>query len=187
MMSRLSRHELRGWTLFLALLLVTAGAGVWVGLAVGLAALAAVSSVITVPLAVAQAWLGWLMLQRTPEQASGFADGETADTGIALERLADAVKHEWADEESRRRLADPNPLPVSWSTVGPPVADHWENVRRDGSPEPLNLDGTLTAAKEGSSELLALLASQDTRGRIVLLGEPGSGKTVLLLRVPLQN
>lgn len=116
------------------------------------------------------------MLQRTPEQASGFADGETADTGIALERLADAVKREWADEESRRRLADPNPLPVSWSTVGPPVADHWENVRRDGSPEPLNLDGTLTAAKEGSSELLALLAIQDTRGRIVLLGEPGSGK-----------
>lgn len=162
MVSRLSRHQLPVRTLFLALLLVTAGAGVWVGLAAGLAALAAVSGVIAVPLAVAQVWLGWLMLRRTPERASGFASGETADTGIARERLADAVKQEWADEESRRRLADPYPLSVSWSTVGPPVADHWENVRRDGSPEPLNLDGTLTAAK-GSSELLALLASQDTR------------------------
>lgn len=57
MTSRLSRHQLRGWTLFLGPIASDRGGGCL--LAVGLAALAAVSSVIAVPLAVARrGWAG---------------------------------------------------------------------------------------------------------------------------------
>ncbi|MHA7960482.1 hypothetical protein ACX9I7_22265 [Streptomyces sp. L500] len=74
----------------------------------------------------------------------------------AADALAEAVGEQWAREAQRRRLQDPAPLDVGWSRLGPPLADHRENVLR-GRSLPAPRDGeqvatahtTLTAMLKG--------------------------------------
>jgi hypothetical protein len=47
----------------------------------------------------------------------------------AAEDLALAVTQQWRAEERLRRLHDPFPLPVRWTTADAMVADHWGNIR----------------------------------------------------------
>ncbi|MEW2477678.1 NACHT domain-containing protein [Micromonospora gifhornensis] len=100
-----------------------------------------------------------------------------------LDGLAAAVEQVWRPE-LRRRLANPHPLPVAWTTIGPPIADHWSNIRSDGDPTPLNLDGCLDLRRPDA--LHQVLTDKRLRGRIVICGEPGAGKTTLLLREALR-
>jgi NACHT domain len=184
MSGRLLMNKRSTQILLSASLLAIVALGLWLGLALSLTVLSAVSGAVAVALAAVQVWLAWLTLRRTPAPEPRRAD-ELGDAESAITLLANAVRGAWADEGPRRRLADPGHLPISWGTIGPPLADHWENIRRDGSPEPMVLDGTLTAAGKDNSSLLTLISGLETRGRTVLLGEPGSGKTVLLLRLML--
>ncbi|MFJ2263907.1 NACHT domain-containing protein [Streptomyces sp. NPDC087844] len=125
---------------------------------------------------------------------------EEADPGTGAERrqraadeLADAVRLQWEAEARLRRLQDPEPLNVRWFRVGPPLADRPHHARRPGGlgqpgeprepgesrhgvalPEPRDGDQRL----DRIVETFMALPSR----RLVVLGDPGAGKTVLAVR-----
>jgi uncharacterized protein YjbI with pentapeptide repeats len=91
-----------------------------------------------------------------------------------------------------RRLNDPSPLVVSWAPADPSLTDPWESLTRLAdsgawwpAPPPA---GTWAAgpddlAGEGG-DLVNALARVPT-GRLVVLGERGAGKTMLMVRLVL--
>lgn len=87
-------------------------------------------------------------------------------------RLADAVQDEWRAEWRLRRLQDPDPLPVPWALPEPWLSDassDWDNTVDAGD------------RWENIAEVFNRVPSR----RIVILGAPGSGKTVLAVRFTL--
>jgi DNA-binding SARP family transcriptional activator/tetratricopeptide (TPR) repeat protein len=78
----------------------------------------------------------------------------------AAEELATAVKQQWTAEAEIRSLHRPAPVRVRWSTTGRPVT---------GEHEPLRGDILDVAVK------FCRLANR----QLVIIGEPGAGKTVL--------
>ena len=88
-----------------------------------------------------------------------------------------AVGAQWREEEERRRIHDPFPLPVHWHPAAPQLVDHWANIRRapaGASPGPLAVTGRL--------ERIADVYRQIPSGRLVVLGRAGAGKTIVALR-----
>ncbi|RLK62034.1 NACHT domain-containing protein [Actinokineospora cianjurensis] len=75
--------------------------------------------------------------------------------------LAGTVADEWAEEATARRLRDPHVLPVAWSS-------EWLTGRVDGP-----FDEVAARVARGYSGIGS--------GRMLVLGEPGSGKTVLAI------
>ncbi|MFD5573507.1 NACHT domain-containing protein [Streptomyces cadmiisoli] len=93
----------------------------------------------------------------------------------AADDLAAAVRTQWAREARLRRLQDPAPLDVGWSRVGPPLADHRRNI--EGGPSlPAPRDG------DGRPDRIVEAFRSVASGRLVVLGEPGAGKTILAVR-----
>jgi NACHT domain len=112
--------------------------------------------------------------------------------GQVADQLAVAVGVQWEAEASVRRLNDPYPLPVSWGPANASLTDSWESLVKlassgAGWPAPPTA-GTWAAdpgelAGEGN-ELVEVLARVPT-ARLVVLGEPGAGKTMLMVRLVL--
>ena len=108
------------------------------------------------------------------------------------DQLAVAVGTQWNAEAAMRRLNDPYPLPVSWAAADASLTDAWDSLVKlatsgAGWPPPPPA-GTWAAgpddlAGEGG-ELAEVLARVPT-GRLVVLGEPGAGKTMLMVRLVL--
>ncbi|MET9232407.1 NACHT domain-containing protein [Lentzea sp. NPDC003310] len=97
-----------------------------------------------------------------------------------VDRLAEAVTSQWRDEQERRRLHDPFPLTLRWTTRDTGLIDHWANIRKLPSGKtsgPLNLNGEITKIRETYERVPS--------GRLVVLGSAGSGKTVLALNLVL--
>ncbi|WP_411129051.1 NACHT domain-containing protein [Streptomyces sp. x-19] len=106
----------------------------------------------------AVSWLGYRANRR--QHASGLPL-----TGI-VDEFAIAVRAQWEAEARTRRLNDPYPLPVSWAPADPayrPDAD--------------------ASALSGSDADIADVFARVPGGRLVILGEPGAGKTMLLVRL----
>ncbi|WP_235498098.1 NACHT domain-containing protein [Frankia sp. R43] len=110
------------------------------------------------------------------------------DIKMVADRLAAAVRKQWADEAKRREITSP-PLAVSWRPVNPSLVQPWTYLQQlagDGAGWP-----TTTATAAGPQDLAGsgpqILTTYDRTpcGRLVVLGEPGAGKTVLLLRLVL--
>jgi NACHT domain len=112
------------------------------------------------------------------------------DLGGVADELATAVRAQWAQEAAARRLNDPH-LPLRWAATDPPMAEDWPSVIAlaaggAGWPAP-PADGTWAtdmaqlASAEGISEILSRIPT----GRLVVLGEAGAGKTMLLIRLVL--
>jgi hypothetical protein len=78
-----------------------------------------------------------------------------------------------------RGLSHPYSIPIAWKTAAPMRADHWRNIRRDGEDEPLNLDAIADQANPDA--LRRVVEDSALIGRVVILGERGSGKTGLLV------
>ncbi|UUU32886.1 NACHT domain-containing protein [Streptomyces sp. CA-210063] len=93
----------------------------------------------------------------------------------AADELADAVDEQWSTEFRRRRLQDPAPLDIHWTRVGPPLADHPHNIR-GGLSLPVPRDG------DQSLDRIVETFREPPSSRVVVLGEPGAGKTVLAIR-----
>jgi len=95
---------------------------------------------------------------------------------VAVE-LAAVLAGRWQRELEQRGADYPFPLPVRWRPVAGELADHWANVRclpRGGDAAPLDLDGDLGTIAEVYRRIPS--------GRLLVLGEAGSGKSVLTLR-----
>ncbi|WP_116209806.1 XRE family transcriptional regulator [Streptomyces olivoreticuli] len=93
------------------------------------------------------------------------------------EQLAHAVAARWQREEEQRQVHDPYPLPVRWRQAPEELTDHWANIRRlpaGGTHGPLDLGGRL-------DEIVGVYRRIPS-GRLVVLGRPGSGKTILTTR-----
>jgi hypothetical protein len=102
--------------------------------------------------------------------------GATVDANAALEALAVAVRRQWESEQTLRRLADPRPLPLRWvNCEHDGVMDYWEVISGvAGSETPIDLDGCL-------DEIVEVFERIPSR-RLVVLGEPGAGKSVLAIQ-----
>ena len=91
----------------------------------------------------------------------------------AADRLAQAVRSQWRREEGRRRVWEPSPLPVRWRLAPRGVTDHAADTQ------------TGTAVTTGRLDDVVRVYRRLPYGRLVVLGRPGSGKTVLTLRLVL--
>jgi NACHT domain len=164
----------------LGLLRRHAGVGtvsIWVTLAVGLPAI----------------WLAWTTHRPAADcgepALAGIAD-ELALAAIADE-LALAVRAQWDAEAGARRLNDPYPIPVSWEAADPSLAGSWDALVRlasTGAGWPSPAAGTWAGGPEDLAAAGAQLADVLSRvptGRLVVLGEPGAGKTTLMVRLVL--
>jgi hypothetical protein len=160
-------------------------AAVWLGW--DLNAAAGVGGVLSVSATVAGLWLAWagFAADRTEATAPGSGLAGVADL------LAVAVRRQWEDEAALRRLNDPHPLPVRWEPADPALAAAWPvlvGLASTGAGWPRS-DSAGWAAGPGDlagsgGELADVLARVPT-GRLVVLGEPGSGKTMLAVRLVL--
>lgn len=89
-------------------------------------------------------------------------------------QLADAVGEQWTEEWRLRRLQDPEPMPVRWTRAEVWLADHQENI---GGPADLS---------DRLENVTAVVDRVPSR-RLVVLGGPGGGKTVLAVRYALDT
>ncbi|MCD7441908.1 NACHT domain-containing protein [Streptomyces lincolnensis] len=111
----------------------------------------------------AGAYLAWSAYRADRVEAAAAS----TSPGVIADRLATAVRRQWEAEAQVRRLADPWPLPVAWRGADPGLAEVTEGLSgRDG-------------------ELGAIFAARVPDRRLLVLGDPGSGKTLLLVRLVL--
>ncbi|HEX3587993.1 MAG TPA: NACHT domain-containing protein [Pseudonocardiaceae bacterium] len=94
--------------------------------------------------------------------------------------LAAAVRRQWTDELARRSVRHGAPLRVRWENTARPVAGHLADVVREDLAHPL------TAVSGDTAEDLITLLDSLQDGQVVIIGEPGSGKTVLTVQFALQ-
>jgi len=125
-----------------------------------------------------------------------YRDSRRGDSAISPSTLADqlaiAIGRHWEAEARLRRLNDPYPLDVSWSAADQALTDSWELVERlarsgAGWPEPPPA-GTWAAGPDdlaGEGDALARLLMRIPTRRLVVLGAPGTGKTILMIRLVL--
>jgi hypothetical protein len=144
---------------------------------------------VAVSLGLPTLWVTWAAY-RGPRQA------DTSASSLSLTQLADqlaiAVGAQWAAEAAMRRLNDPYPLPVSWIAADRFLADTWDSLVKlaaggAGWPPPPS-QGIWANSPDnlaGKGGELAEVLVQVPTGRLVVLGEPGSGKTMLMVRLVL--
>jgi hypothetical protein len=114
------------------------------------------------------------------------------DLAEAADQLAVAIGAQWEAEAAVRGLDDPCRLPVRWVAADACLADDWDvlvSLASSGagwaSPSPPGTWATRPDELAGSGNHLATVLAQVPTGRLVVLGEPGAGKTTLMVRLVL--
>jgi hypothetical protein len=128
---------------------------------------------------ISAASLGFNILQRRQALTVDAAD-KTAQQDRAAATLAEAVRQQWETEAGTRGLRRPAPLRLHWLTTERPVAAPAATIigrAVAGRPVQLRLHGRLDEVGE------KFLALPDRR--LVVLGEPGAGKTILAMLLTL--
>jgi NACHT domain len=139
-----------------------------VGMLIGLAGL------------VISAWSLRVTIRQAPHSSATPVD-EATRLDRAAEQLAGAVAGQWQDKAGRLALHRPAPLRLTWATTARPVAAPAHTIAAGtltGRVVRLHLQGHLD---EVADKFLAL-----PQRRLVVLGEPGAGKTVLALLLTLE-
>ncbi|MGW1891945.1 NACHT domain-containing protein [Streptomyces sp. NPDC002004] len=102
----------------------------------------------------------------------------------AVEELARVLRAQYERDERLSRIHDPSPIPVRWTAADPLLTDHWRNIRRaargpedDASAADRPVD--VTGAFDEIAGFFTSLPAQ----RLVVLGGPGAGKSVLALHL----
>ncbi|MER5223839.1 NACHT domain-containing protein [Streptomyces flaveus] len=107
-----------------------------------------------------------------------------------VEHLAQAVQSQWETEARVRRVNDPYPMTVGWRAAPDDLVEAWPLLQTTAADWPGGL-GTVPEGWASSPEQLEGTGAEITRvfaekvptRRLLVLGAPGSGKTVLLLRL----
>ncbi|MFH8293035.1 NACHT domain-containing protein [Streptomyces sp. NPDC018059] len=141
------------------------------------------------------AWMSYRADRRESASVAGAA-------GIA-DAFADAVRKEWEAEARLRRLNDPYALPVSWIAAPDELTEAWGDLtarpgaravpatpadgtdgtdRADGTPSPPQIPSQRRLSGR-DNEIGELFQEWLPFSRLVILGEPGSGKSMLLVRL----
>jgi hypothetical protein len=111
-------------------------------------------------------------------------------SGIA-DRLAISVQRQWDAEAAWRQLNDPYPMQVRWGAADADLFADWPAVVRlatagVGWPSPPIATWAADAnGLAGCDRGLVDVLGRVPTGRLVLLGEPGAGKTILLVGLTL--
>ncbi|MFH8614816.1 NACHT domain-containing protein [Streptomyces sp. NPDC017979] len=114
------------------------------------------------------------------------------DPGLAevADQLAVAVRNQWEAEAQVRRLYDPYPMSVSWAPADPDLTEDWPRLRAIATSWPGGppCDPHEWAAGPGDlagtdMEIVDVLMRRIPTRRLVILGAPGSGKTMLMVRL----
>lgn len=125
---------------------------------------------------------GDLHLYSQPHPATPAPAGHTARLNDAAQTLAEEVAQQWTEEAAIRGLLRPQPMQVRWSATGRPVAAHPAAVLDDdtlhGHRTRLRLHGDL-------SQIVSKFQLLPHR-QLVVLGEPGAGKSVLAIWLTLE-
>ncbi|MFE6286464.1 WD40 repeat domain-containing protein [Streptomyces sp. NPDC057877] len=192
--SRLRQRRLRT-ALFLALAVISLGLAA-VMLRNTLADGDSMASV--VGLFVGLAGLGLSVADFLRGQGAASPDPE----GLA-DDLAGILREQWLLEAESRKLRDPRVLPLVWSATRRNVSDHLDAIvpaGRGGPPPPhlpgaragqpgrvvrLRLDGRLDGQFDEATARLAAGYRGISSGRLVVLGEPGAGKSVVAMLLAL--
>ncbi|MEV0900805.1 hypothetical protein [Actinoplanes sp. NPDC049802] len=103
------------------------------------------------------------------------------DTAAVLSWLADAQREQWQAEQNARRVGDPWPLNIRWlsSARAQAVMASWASVRGTPGGGPAELAGEYAVIGD-------LFTAPDGPKRLIVLGEPGAGKSMLVLNLALQ-
>lgn len=101
--------------------------------------------------------------------------------GTLADELARVLSEEWYAEAKARRLRDPSILPLSWTQSRPELADSPQSVTGSKNVTRMTLDGRLKGNFDSAVVQLAAAYRRIRSGRLVVLGEPGSGKSALAL------
>ncbi|MFF1423038.1 NACHT domain-containing protein [Streptomyces sp. NPDC058280] len=102
------------------------------------------------------------------------------------ETLATAVAEQWRREEAALQLQAPWPIPLRWENTARPVADHWEAINGTHDlGEPVDLSGRLDGDGRADDDGIVAVFHRVASRRLVILGAPGAGKTVLALNLVL--
>ncbi|WP_405870202.1 NACHT domain-containing protein [Streptomyces zaomyceticus] len=88
--------------------------------------------------------------------------------------LARTLAEQYAREETGIRVHDPGPLPVRWTAAPRGIGDHAVNLVDPGEGVP-RLDGSFSQIVRTYESL--------PHGRLVILGDAGAGKSVLVLHL----
>lgn len=138
--------------------------------------------------------INWWWKPATPASRACTAE----QVATATEQLAENVLATWQQEARNRRISIPAPAKVRWRwgspQVTPPVAELIDTPVAGIGPRPLSTQDTDcpgTVLDHGVvTQLHDKLYSKLRQGRLVLIGEPGAGKTgamILLLLAALAH
>ncbi|MBX9361265.1 NACHT domain-containing protein [Streptomyces sp. WAC04114] len=101
--------------------------------------------------------------------------------------LAETLRGQWDDEVGARRLRDPSVIPLVWSATERSVADTPNSIAGSSGTRIRTqaLEGRLHGSFDEAIRRLGDGYRQIPSGRLVVLGEPGAGKTVLAIMLVL--
>jgi NACHT domain len=148
----------------------------------------AIAIVFAVSLGLPTLWATWAAL-RVAERGAAKAEGPGLNE--IANNLASRLRSQWQHEAEARGLNDPYPLPVAWTAADAPLAgdlDALKTLAASGAgwsaPAREQWAKGLEDLAGGGGELAEVLARVPT-GRLVVLGGPGAGKTMLMVRLVL--
>ncbi|MFJ2008680.1 NACHT domain-containing protein [Streptomyces chartreusis] len=144
-------------------------------------------TVATALFALAPSYIAWASFRGDEARPAPHQElGETAD------RLADAVRTQWETEVQLWHVNDPYPLPVSWRTAPERLVESWSRVRAivaawpEGPPgDPDDWPAEPEGLAGADAEITDVFLKRVPTRRLVVLGPPGAGKTMLLVRLVL--
>ncbi len=131
-----------------------------------------------------------LILALLQYRQQGNQSPSVPDSAQVADDLAVRVEKQWREEWQVRELEHPYLLPVAWQNVDGDLVEEWGRLASIASGWPGGPPGeasqwpaAATGLCGGDGEIGNVLLRRVPTRRLVVLGEPGSGKSVLLTRL----